>query len=253
MHGLILACGEGSRLAADGVQTPKAFVDIAGVPQLLRLVEQFHALGCPSITCMLHESACDWLRTAVDDRIRRAARRIEALARVVPCRTPSSLHTFVDALTHVQPGWVFAAMVDSVMSPNDWASVFASSSRWLARGADAVLAVTPARDHDDAPLWVALEHAQRVIAIGPDAAPAAEHVTGGVYAFAEAARARAAETLASGGHRMRIFLRGLVASGLDVRAVAIPRIIDIDHRDDLDRANTYMKLFHSADAVGELP
>ena len=41
MHGLVLAGGEGSRLAADGVAAPKALVPVGGRPQLLRLVAEF--------------------------------------------------------------------------------------------------------------------------------------------------------------------------------------------------------------------
>ncbi len=39
MHGLILAGGEGSRLAREGVAEPKVTVPIAGRSQLVRLVE----------------------------------------------------------------------------------------------------------------------------------------------------------------------------------------------------------------------
>jgi len=38
MQGLILAGGEGSRLVADGVDTPKALVEVAGRPQILNLI-----------------------------------------------------------------------------------------------------------------------------------------------------------------------------------------------------------------------
>jgi hypothetical protein len=144
-------------------------------------------------------------------------------------------------------------MVDSVMSPDDWSKLYESSGYWLEQGADAVLAVTPERDRDDAPLWVTTDQSDRVVAIGPEAAAAAGHVTGGVYGFTEAARARAAETLASGRHHMRIFLHDLVASGADVRGVEIPRIIDIDHRNDLEKANTYMQSLVSTETLKDLP
>lgn len=252
MHGLILAGGEGSRLAADGLTTPKALIDVAGRPQLLRLVEQLTSLGCSSITCMLHEATLEWLRAGTSPRVAATSRAIERLARVVPCRTPSSLHTFVAGLEATPPGPVFATMVDSVLAPNDWARLYELTQRDLADGADAVLAVTPATDPDDAPLWVATDATRRVVAIGATAASARGLVTGGVYAFGASARRRAAEALASGLHRMRIFLGDLVASGADVRAVEVPHIIDIDHRNDLERADAYMKTLNTASTVSEL-
>src|SRR3989449_6419032 len=53
MHGLILAGGEGARLAAGGIVVPKPLVEVAGKPQLLRLLETLDALGCDSLTCAI--------------------------------------------------------------------------------------------------------------------------------------------------------------------------------------------------------
>ena len=246
MHGLILAGGEGSRLAKDGLTRPKAFVDIAGTPQLVRLVDEFATLGLASITCMLREDAFAWLQAHQD-----VVRLIGGLARIVPCSTPSSLHTFVAGLAEVPDGNVFASMVDSVMLPNDWQTVYDTASRDLAHGADAVLAVTPADGADDAPLWVEIEStprathhaslsAPRVVTLGHQPGSPEALVTGGVYAFAPSARAAAHATLASGRHRMRNFLGELVEGGARVTAVHVHRIFDIDHRRDLERANAYM-------------
>lgn len=250
MHGLILAAGEGSRLAADGLTTPKAFVDVAGTPQLLRLVETLEMLRCTSITCMLNESAIAWLRVNSDARLIRAAREIERKATVVPCRTPSSLHTFVAGLERLSAGSVFVSMVDTVMPPNDWPAVYDGACRALTDGAVAALAVTPARDDDDAPLWVGVDPDGRIAALGEPAASGG-WVTGGIYAFSTVARDRAAGALASGMHRMRIFLDDLVASGASVRAIEVDRIVDIDHLKDLERANAYMIKFGSTHTVSE--
>jgi hypothetical protein len=102
-------------------------------------------------------------------------------------------------------------------------------------------------------LWVASDHRQRVVALGPAAASKGGRVTGGIYAFASDARGRAAATLASGRHRMRIFLADLVASDADVRVVDVAHIIDMDHRKDLERANAYMNDLYSARIVSERP
>jgi NDP-sugar pyrophosphorylase family protein len=250
VHGLILAGGDGTRLAADGLTVPKALVDVAGTPQLVRIIEQLADLGCTGITCMLNESAVEWLREDPNGEIGEARRRIERLATIWPCRTPSSLHTFVAGLEHMAPGLVLATMVDSVMAPNDWRRFHDRAASLFDASADAVLAVTRPLDHDDAPLWVSTQAGERVRAIGPEAASAGARVTGGVYAFASRARACAPAVLASGRHRMRNFLADLVASGADVRAVELPRIIDIDHRNDLERANAYMKSFSGAHGRG---
>jgi len=237
VHGLILAGGEGSRLAADGLTTPKPLVDVAGRPQLVRLVEQFAALGCETITCMLRDDAYEYLQRATT-----VARRIDSFATVVRCQTPSSLHTFVEGLARVPAGNVFASMVDSVMLPNDWRAVYDGAVRYLASAADAVLAVTPALGDDDSPLWVTSDDAHRVVAVGrePGSPAARRWVTGGVYAFAPSARVRAQSTLASGLDRMRIFLGDLVDSGARVMAVEVPYMIDVDHRQDLEKANSYL-------------
>ena len=51
MHGLILAGGEGPRLAAGGIAVPKPLVEVAGKPQIVGLLETLAALGCSSLTC----------------------------------------------------------------------------------------------------------------------------------------------------------------------------------------------------------
>jgi molybdopterin-guanine dinucleotide biosynthesis protein A len=241
MHGLILAGGTGSRLAADGVDGPKAAVAIAGRPQLVRLVGTLHELGCPSITCMLRDNAGDaTTRTAHAMRalLDGVAELGSTAVRVVPCRTPSSLHTLVDGLATVPPGDVFCTMVDTVMRNRDWHLVYATATDLLAAGADAVLAVTPFVD-DERPLWVERDTAGVVRRLG-DAPVSPPCVTGGVYAFGAAARAEAARARREGISRMRGFLSRLVDEGARVATVEVTRIVDVDRRQDLELANAWL-------------
>jgi molybdopterin-guanine dinucleotide biosynthesis protein A len=236
VHGLILAGGEGSRLVADGVADSKATVNVAGQPQMLRLLDTLGALGCPTITCMLRDTAegadsgLDLVGMAVTGR--------EPKVSVVRCHTPSSLHTLVDGLAHVPPGDVFCTMVDTVMRARDWRTVFTAAAAALGAGADALLAVTPYVD-DDRPLWVHRDPSgvARLVGDTPVEPPC---VTGGVYAFGPRARKEAARARRQGASRMRGFLAQLVADGYRVATVEVQRIVDVDRRRDLDVANDWL-------------
>lgn len=238
IHGLILAGGRGSRLAADGVETPKALVEIAGRPLIVHLAETFAALGCKTITCMLR----DGIDTAWSARTNRNVS-------VKSCRTPSSLHTLVAGLAVVPPGPVFCAMVDTVMPAADWRRVYQGVTERLATGSLAVLAVTPFID-DELPVYVTRDAAGFAIEItdraptpplsGTSAFPGAPVVTGGVYGFSPAAR-RLADVAVASLHRMRAFLKLLVELKTPVATVEVERIIDLDHKRDLDAAEAWLE------------
>src|SRR3989442_779706 len=100
MHGLILAGGEGTRLAAGGIALPKPLVEGAGRPQLLRLLETLDALGCESLTCAVRAEL-----PAVAALLE--AGRVRGPFLVMTCRTPSSLHTLAEAV----PGHAVAGAV----------------------------------------------------------------------------------------------------------------------------------------------
>ncbi len=237
MHGLVLAGGTGSRLAAGQGKcdraVPKPLVEVAGRPLVVGLLETLGALGCETLTCMVRDDFRDALRLL-------AAREFGRPFRVEGCHTPTSAHTLAAGLALVPPGPVFCSMVDTIMSPGSWRAVYEATGRYLGGGVEAVLIVTPFVD-DESPVYVrrdargfvrALEHDR------PSLAPAV--VTGGVYGFNPPARRAAAEAVRDGVQRMRGFLQRLVAQGARVATVEVEKIIDLDRPSDLQAANRWL-------------
>jgi len=231
MHALILAGGEGSRLAADGVPRPKPLTEVGGEAQLLRLVRRCGGLGAESVTVMVRAEFAPEARTALAEGDVR-------VSRIEPCTTPSSLHTLVEGLRLVPPGPVFCTMVDTVMPASDWVHTWRATREVLAAGSPVVLAVTGHVD-DEAPLWVRRDADGYAIALGasPVTPPC---VTGGVYGFGAAARDWAEAALEGGRSRMRAFLAACVERAGRVPTIAVPRIIDLDRRQDLEAAEAWM-------------
>jgi len=231
MHGLILAGGEGARLAGDGVTVPKPLVRVGGEPLVIGLLTTLASVGCETLTCMVRADFTAVLRLL-------EGRGFGPPLEVRTCRTPSSMDTLAEGLRAVPPGPVFCSMVDTVMPAADWRDVYAGMVQALAGGADAILAVTPFVD-DESPLYVSTDGAGFVRTLSDDPlAPVV--VTGGVYGFSAATRQAAAEAVEQGVQRMRGFLQWLVARGSRVGTIAVPRIIDIDHQSDLRLANAWL-------------
>jgi NDP-sugar pyrophosphorylase family protein len=233
---LVLAGGEGSRLAT-GSGPSKPMVEVAGAPQIVRQVRLLSGLGVGSVTCM------------VRDTFPEAGTAVMAETWLVPVsvhlnHTPSSLHTLAEGLERVPAGPVFAAMVDTVMGPDDWRRSFGACAAALEQGAAAALVVTPFVD-DEKALYVSVGGREggraggRIDAIG-DAPYDPLLVTGGVYAFAASVRPLAAQAVAEGMHKMRAFLGRLVERGLEVRSVTVGKIIDLDRPADLALANAWL-------------
>jgi len=233
IHGLILAGGEGSRLAADGIGTPKALVTVQDRPQLVELAETFLALGCSTVTCMVRDSVLPDVDDATSPWAHLPAERV----RVVRCHTPSSLHTLVEGLTQLPAGPVLASMVDTVLPRPEWGRVALEMRAALADGAAAAILTTPFVD-DERPLYVSQDADGRVRDVGP--APSVPvRVTGGAYAFAPRARTIAAAALAAGRSRMRALL-GILARESRVVAVETAKVIDLDCGRDLAAARAWL-------------
>ncbi len=89
MNYAIIAAGEGSRLAQEGVALPKPLVRLNGVPMIKRLIDIF--MGCNP----------DSLSVIVNEHMVEVREYLESLVLPVPFKlvvksTPSSMHSFYE-------------------------------------------------------------------------------------------------------------------------------------------------------------
>jgi GTP:adenosylcobinamide-phosphate guanylyltransferase/glutathione synthase/RimK-type ligase-like ATP-grasp enzyme len=216
--GGILAAGEGSRLKRDGWDLPKPLVPVAGVSLLEHTLGNFQAAGIRRVSIIFNETEEACARIArerfpkidLDIVIRTTASSYESYRTIAPrLGTGAALVSTIDAWC---PQESFVAFVDA-------ASATADST---------ILAVTRFVE-DERPLWVSIDPSGRVTGVGGGSGDA---VTAGIYVFSERARRRAPADLP----RLRDYLAWLVQNGEPVRAIEIPKVVDVDRAADVAAA-----------------
>lgn len=237
MHYAIIAAGEGSRLQQEGAKQPKPLIPVAGMPLLGRLVHIFSALGAESISVICNEQA-----TEVIAYLEQLCIQFPLLHYLVQS-TPSSMHSFF-ALSKIIPAGRFClTTVDTVFLPSQFTS-FIEHCESL-QGADGYFAVTPFVD-DEKPLWVATTGEDCTVQGFYDRESdipsfASRYVSGGIYCLDTHTAFPLLQTcLEQGQSRMRNYQRALLKAGLCIKACVFPKIMDIDHLDDVRKAEEWL-------------
>lgn len=239
MHYAIIAAGEGSRLRQEGVSLPKPLVQIAGQPMLGRLIALFSSMGAESISVI-----CNELYPEVVDYLAGVRKRLP-MVRYVVRTTSSSMHS-LDVLSEMIPEGRFClTTVDTVFLPEQFRQFIASAE--TADRADGYFAVTPFVD-DEKPLWVGVDASDGQEITGfydheKDLPKAMlRYVSGGIYCLdSRSAFPVLKECLKQGQSRMRNFQRALLKAGLRIDAHVFPKIMDIDHVEDIVKAEKWLQ------------
>lgn len=229
----IIAAGEGSRLASEGVSYPKPLVPLLGEPLIDRLVRLFGRCGAERIVVICNEEM-----TEVADHLHSLQRRpdlppIELVVR----STPSSMHSFYALAPYLEGGPFCLTTVDTVFAEAEFRRYIEA---FRSTRADALMAVTSFVD-DEKPLYVGTDEAMRVTGFHDSPVDGDHFVSGGMYCLRPATLATLRRCIEAGMSRMRNFQRALVADGWDVRAYAFKKIIDVDHKADIVAAEALLK------------
>lgn len=241
MNYAIIAAGEGSRLAAEGVARPKPLVDLDGRPMIKRLVDIMTECGAESIAIIVNKEmteVADYIRTELTP-----ASTVPIILKVKS--TPDSMHSFYEVSSALPAGKFVLTTVDTIFSPSAfrrYVEAFAADS-----SADGYMAVTDYID-DEKPLYVDVAATGRITAFTDVPFDGVKYVSAGIYGLTSPGAVDILDRcMAAGIGRMRNYQRALVAEGLDLKAWPLGKVIDVDHAGDIAKARTLISEFANED------
>lgn len=225
----IIAAGEGSRLASEGIKAPKPLIELQGVPLIERLVRVFARQGADSINIIVNGQQPDTLA-----HIKKLQE--EFPINIVVKSTPSSMHS-LHALSHLLRGDRFClTTVDTLFHEDEFAAYIKAFKE---SDDDGIMAVTDYID-DEKPLYVDTDTELNITAFSDRATENSRYISGGIYGLSPESLDILDECMSEGIERMRNFQRRLVQSGMKLKAYPFSKIIDIDHAEDISKAEKFL-------------
>ena len=230
MNYAIIAAGEGSRLAQEGIAKPKPLVELQGEPMIGRLINIMLRCNAESISIIVNEHM-----TEVREYLQ--ALELPVPLNLVVKTTPSSMHSLWHLSRVIPEGKFCLTTVDTIFREEDfkgYIDTFEADDE-----DDGMWAVTPFVD-DEKPLWVDVDEQMTITAFRDKRWDGARYVSGGVYAMTDGAFEVLEHCIEQGVSRMRNFQRALVESGRRLKAYSIDKIVDVDHAGDIATAEAFL-------------
>ena len=231
MNYAIIAAGEGSRLAQEGISKPKPLVELQGEPMIGRLINIMLRCNAESISIIVNEHMSE------------VREYLESLDLPIPLNlvvktTPSSMHSLWHLSRVIPSGKFCLTTVDTIFREEDFKGYIDAFEADTEH--DGMWAVTPFVD-DEKPLWVDVDDQMDITAFRDKYWDGATYVSGGVYAMTDKAMTVLNECIEQGISRMRNFQRALISADFRLRAYSIDKIIDVDHAGDIATAEAFLE------------
>lgn len=231
MNYAIIAAGEGSRLANEGIKPPKPLVRLHGITLLDRLIGIFLKNNAESISLIINEEMKE-----VQDYVKTIHPGVPF--NVVVRSTPSSMHSFYALSPFLQNGKFCLTTVDTLFKEDDF-KIFIQTFE-TDNECDGMMAVTSFVD-DEKPLYVDTDKDLYITGFADTSDGSIEYVSGGIYGLTPKAIPSLKHCIESGIHRMRNYQRHLVSDNLLLKAFPFSnKIIDVDHAEDIRKAECFL-------------
>lgn len=225
----ILAAGEGSRLAQEGIEIPKPLVMVNGEAMIDRLTRIFCECGAEDIFIITNN-----LTSLTKDHLKNMQQKNPKL-HVIVKTTPSSMHSFYELRKIMGKGKFCLTTVDTIFRENEFKKYI---DDWKHSDKDGLMAVTDYID-DEKPLYIATDENMNITGF-LDNEPQ-KFISGGIYALNDTSFTTLDKCIDEGMSRMRNFQRQLVKDGLQLKAYPFSKILDVDHASDIEKAEAFLK------------
>lgn len=225
----IIAAGEGSRLAQEGLTLPKPLVKLNGQEMIGRLISIFLKNDASSISIIVNEEM-----TEVQDYVSKL--KVSVPLNVVIKSTPSSMHSFFELRDFLRGGKFCLTTVDTVFKEEeftDYVRSFAADTQ-----SEGMMAVTDYID-DEKPLYVDVDTDMNITGF-LDESEECKYISGGIYGLTPRAIDTLEACLNSGQSRMRNFQRQLITDKFKLKAFPFAKIVDVDHIHDINKAEQFI-------------
>ena len=223
MNFAIISAGEGSRLASEGINTPKPLIAIHGVPLIDRLMDIFVRNDASSVSVIVNSENH---RTIAHLR----AKRLDVPFNLVIQSTQGSMHSLYELKPFLHESPFCLTTVDTVFREKEF-TAFLEAFR-NNRRIDGLMAATDFVD-DEKPLFLDVDDDLRILDFCDERPMNGKYVSGGMYCLRPAAWPVLDRTMQSGMNRMRDFQRQMIRQGLRLKAFPFSKIVDIDHAADI--------------------
>ena len=241
----ILAAGEGSRLAEEGIAEPKPLVPLLGKPMIDRLLTIFEDCGAEEVEVITND-----LTPQTREHIESLPMYQEGRLHLVVKTTPSSMHSFYELMPLLGKGPFILTTVDTIFHETEFRRYVETFIEDLEcgkddKGVEGLMAVTDYVD-DEKPLWVSTDEHLNITGFHDNGQWTMDNgqwrfVSGGIYGLTDKCFPTLIRCIESGQSRMRNFQRAMVADGLRLRAYPFSKILDVDHAGDVKNAEAFLK------------
>lgn len=227
----IIAAGEGSRLVQEGIKWPKPLVQLNGITLIDRLINVFLKNNASSISIIVNEEM-----TEVQEHLRKLELPVPFYLLVKS--TPSSMHSFYELSHYVDSDTICLTTVDTIFKEEEFSGYIREFTK--DNQLDGLMAVTDFID-DEKPLYVDTDPDLMIRGfLDKQGEPPCSYISGGIYCLRRSGLKVLKNAIEQGMSRMRNYQRQLVAEGLKLKAYPFSKIVDVDHAEDIKKAEEFL-------------
>ena len=231
----IIAAGDGSRLAQEGVTEPKPLVKVRGERLIDRLIRIFMGNNATEIVVICNEQMSDvasHLKMIQD----KGLNGLHVPLRFVIKSTPSSMHSFYELRHFLRDEPFILTTVDTIFDESEFHDYVLSFQDKIAQGTNALMGVTDYID-DEKPLYVGVDNVMRINGYYDTPQADSHFISAGIYGLTASSLDILEACIEKGESRMRNFQRALVVADLRIEAYPLTKVFDIDHIEDIRKAD----------------